>query len=94
MLFLENKDCGEDVLRQIGMISHEGPYLRYLLIWLPMTGKRLNPLVFPPARTDSVSEERVKVCVVGSSLGQGQSNHRRDRGQSVLLHCGASVMRR
>lgn len=62
MLLLENKDCQEDVLRPTGMMSCEDSYLRYLLIWLPVTENRLNSLLFPrPAGTDPASGERVKL---------------------------------
>lgn len=68
LLFLETKDF----LRRTGTMSHEDPYLRYLLIWLPRTEKRLSPLVFP-AGTASVSGGRINISAAGCSLSQGWS---------------------
>lgn len=49
-------------------MSHEDPYLRYLLIWLPRTEKRLESLVFPAGIT-SVSG-KVSISAAGCSLRQ------------------------
>lgn len=68
LLFLETKDF----LRQTGTMLHEDPYLRYLLIWLPRTEKRLSPLVFP-AGIASVSGDRINISAAGCSLRQGWS---------------------
>lgn len=58
MLFLEHRNCQEDVSRIRGMRSSEDPYLRFLLIWLPVTEKQLNLLLFPKLAMTAVSGGR------------------------------------
>ena len=86
LLFLETKDF----LRQTETMSHEDPYLWYLLIWLPRTEKRLSRLVFP-AGTASVSGGRIDISAAGCSLRQGWSTLQEGWDLSVLLCCDASI---
>lgn len=91
MLFLEHKNCQEDVLRLRGKRSYEDPYLRYLLIWLPVTEKQLN-LLFPKLAMTAVSggREGSKPLQLPVLCARAAGCWRRDGGWFALLCCRRS----
>lgn len=93
MLSLDNKDCEEDALRLTGILSCEDPDLRYLLIRMPMTAKRLNPLLFPKLALSLLVEKRSKPLQLAVVCARAEARCRRDGGQSALLPVDASARR-
>lgn len=85
MLFRDNKDCEEDVFRLTGTLSREDLDLRYLVIWLPMTAQRLNPLLFPKLALTLSVEKRSKPLQLAVVCARAEARCGRDGGQSTLL---------
>ena len=88
MLFLDNKDWEEEVLRLTGILSREDPGRRYSLIWLPVTVKRLNPLLFPKLALTLLMETRSEPLQLAVACARAEARCRRDGGQSAPLCCG------